>query len=147
MGMSFSLLIFSFLCSGKYQSVAFRQRELSVKTLGFPISVKFLRYCVLSDGSQQRAMSSCQTQKIKIIYFTLLQLGIKLTTDTHLYSHTTTATIDHFKTNKKDIHSVLYQPLSERVLIKNIIPHRLQKFKHLSNFLSHLKRRRSYTLI
>ena len=43
-----------------------RQEEPSVKTLRFPLSAEFWRHCVLSGGTQRRALPRHQSEEIKI---------------------------------------------------------------------------------
>ena len=40
-----------------YKYKAYMQREPSVKTLHFPFSAEFSRNCLLSGGTQRRALS------------------------------------------------------------------------------------------
>ena len=41
-----------------------RQKEPSVKTLRSPLSVEFWRYCVLSSGTQRRALPRHQRERL-----------------------------------------------------------------------------------
>ena len=43
-----------------------RQREPNVKTLRFSLSAKFWKHCVLSGGSQRRALPRHQSEEMKI---------------------------------------------------------------------------------
>ena len=43
-----------------------RQREPSAKTLRSPLSAKFWRHCVLSGGTQRRALPRYQSEEMKI---------------------------------------------------------------------------------
>ena len=43
----------------------YRQRELSVKTLRFPLSAELWRYYVLGGGTQHRALSRHQNEEMK----------------------------------------------------------------------------------
>ena len=43
-----------------------RQREPSVKTLRSPLSAEFWRHCVLTGGTQRRALSRHQSDEMKI---------------------------------------------------------------------------------
>ena len=43
-----------------------RQRELSVKTLGYPLYTEFWRHCVLSGRTQRRACPRRQSEEMEI---------------------------------------------------------------------------------